>query len=66
MKNNETTNYVIENGIYVGMMVNLPIIVQAKSLKEMKRRIKSVSATYIKMLQKTIDTDSFIFIKKSL
>jgi predicted RNase H-like HicB family nuclease len=54
----ERINYTVENGIYVGQMIDIPgVIIQAKSFEELKIKAKIQAEMYIKFIQDTLKTD---------
>lgn len=53
----ERINYVIESGYYIGYSVNLPIIVQAKSMEDLKHKTKVLCNMWVQEMQKTLSQD---------
>jgi predicted RNase H-like HicB family nuclease len=53
----ERLNYVVENGHYVGYLVNLPIAVQSESYEEMILDAKELAKAWLAVLQQVLEQD---------
>lgn len=62
----ERINYTIsDKGVYVGEMVNVPAVMQAHSLDELKTQARDMTKLHIDFLQKLLDNDRFEFIDQT-
>lgn len=59
----ERINYKVDDGYYCGNMVNLPIVIQADNLEDLKKRTRAMVESYINVLQKTLDNDEFEYVE---
>lgn len=53
----ERINYTVSDGYYIGYSVNIPgIIVQAKSMEEMEKKIKATFKMWMKMMNEVLES----------
>lgn len=57
----ERVNYIKTEGVFVASCVNMPILVQAKTLGEMNRKVRIIAKTWIDEMQKVINENNFEF-----
>jgi hypothetical protein len=54
----ERLNYVVQNGQYVGYLVNLPVVVQAEDYEQMISIAKDLAKSWVKRLQQVLEQDN--------
>lgn len=52
----ERLSYTIEDGIYVGRLVNLPVVCQAESLEELQAKMKIMGLSYLSFMKGVLES----------
>lgn len=60
----ERINYIKSNGRFIGMAVNFPGICEAKSKKQLKKRMKVLLLLFIEMMSETLELEDSFELKK--
>jgi hypothetical protein len=60
----ERINYVIEGKWYCGSAVNMPLIIQADSLDDLKRKTIVLAKSWLKHMTEIVEQEAFEFVEE--